>query len=274
MSRYDDYGYFPPYVSVGEKKAKAAKALEKIRKKKGDVAPIIIEGRKIAKSWWGKAWCDNLENYADYDNRIGRGRSYVRHGCVLDLKICAGEVTALVQGSSRKPYQITVKISKMNQTVWHSIQEACSGKIETLSALIEGKFPEEMAELFTLKGKGLFPSPREIQFGCSCPDWASMCKHVAAVLYGIGARLDNDPSLFFTLRQADINELVSRAVMMKSEALLSKAKKKTGRVIEDSDISKVFGIDLDQASDDNKKGGRKAKSSVKTRGKKNGLSKP
>jgi uncharacterized Zn finger protein len=259
MSRYDYDDSYPRYVPVGDKKRKNEKALENARKKKADVQPVIIDGTKIAKSWWGKSWCANLERYADYANRIGRGRSYVRYGAVLDLKINSGKVTALVQGSSRKPYQISVNIAPIKPAVWRSIQESCSGKINTLSALIEGKFPKEMAEIFTLKGSGLFPSPAEIDFDCSCPDWASMCKHVAAVLYGIGARLDHDPALFFTLRQVDINELISQAVVIQSEIMLKKAGKKTKRVIEDADVSAVFGIDLEPAIKKPIKGSKRTK---------------
>lgn len=247
MSRYYNDDYYPPYVPVAKKKAKAAKALEKIKKKNIAVQPVIIVGTKIAKSWWGKAWCDNLEKYADYENRIGRGRSYVRQNAVLDLKINSGEVTALVQGSAKKPYATSVKIALIKPAVWRTIQEACSGKIETLSGLLQGKFPQELADLFTMKGAGLFPSPDEITFDCSCPDWASMCKHVAAVLYGVGARLDHDPSLFFTLRQVDINTLISKAVAIQSEVMIKKADKKTKRVIEDIDVSAVFGIEMGPA---------------------------
>ena len=114
--------------------------------------------------------------------------------------------------------------------------------------MVEGRFPKGLAELFTAKGSGLFPSPKEIEFKCSCPDWAYMCRHVAAVLYGIGTRLDEDPSLFFVLRKMKVDDLITQAVRDKSERLLRQAKKKTSRVIDDADLGDVFGIDLDSVA--------------------------
>jgi uncharacterized Zn finger protein len=234
---------FPRYVSVGEKKARAAKKLEKLKKKR-DVKPVILQGHALARTWWGKAWNENLERYADYENRIGRGRSYVRHGAVLDLQIREGEVSSLVQGSRANPYEIIITIKKLNKDAWKTITSSCEGMIDSLQELIEGKFPKTLAEIFMRQGTGLFPAPKEIKLQCSCPDWAVMCKHVAAALYGIGARLDEDPSLFFTLRGVDVSELVGKTAARKAETLLEKAKKKSGRIIDDSDLSAMFGIEF------------------------------
>jgi len=242
MSRYDD---FPPYVSVAEKKAKAQAALEKLRKKDPAIAPIVVTtGRKLTKTWWGGAWNANLESYADYASRIARGRSYVRQGSVLDLKMTSGKVTAVVQGSQTKPYQVSIAILPLATETWEEIIRACEGKIESLQELREGKFPESLAELFTLKGHGLFPSPKEIKFSCSCPDFASMCKHVAATLYGTGIRMDEDPALFFTLRGVDMQQLVAKAIAQKTESLLEKSGRKSRRVIEGPDIGALFGVDM------------------------------
>lgn len=234
---------FPKYVCKAEKKAQAEKKLNQLKKKQ-DVRPVIIHGSAIARTWWGKAWNKNLERYADYSNRIGRGRSYVRCGAVLDLQINAGEIKALVHGSRAKPYSINIKIKKLNRTAWQRVTSECAGMLESLEELLVGKFPKGLEETFMQRDTGLFPSPKEIDFDCSCPDWASMCKHVAAALYGVGARLDEDPSLFFTLRGVDTGDLVSRTVANKAESLLEKASKKSARIIADADLSSVFGIDL------------------------------
>lgn len=235
---------FPKYVSKAEKKARAEKKLIQLKKKKQDLRPVIIEGSAIARTWWGKAWNKNLERYADYSNRIGRGRSYVRCGSVLDLQVNAGEIKALVHGSRAKPYSISIKIKKLNRSVWQEIASGCSGMLESLEELLAGKFPKALEETFMQRDRGLFPSPKELEFDCSCPDWASMCKHVAATLYGVGARLDEDPSLFFTLRGVATEDLISRTVSTKAEDLLKKASKKSTRIIADADLSSVFGIDL------------------------------
>lgn len=242
------YGYygFAPYVSVAAKKAKAQKKLAQLRKKSPGIAPLNVEGTQLAKTWWAKAWNANLEKYADFSNRIGRGRSYVRNGFVLDFKIDKGKVTALVQGTSPKPYNVNIQIRPMNKAAGIKIKQQCEGKIESLQELIEGRFPKELNEVFTAKGDGLFPTPQEIEFNCSCPDWAGMCKHVAATLYGVGVKLDHNPKLFFTLRNADMNDLITKAVKEKSKKMIQKSKKKTSRVISNIDAGRVFGIELEE----------------------------
>ena len=218
-----------------------AAQIEKLRKKNPDIRPIMVDG-KLAKTWWAQAWNRNLEGYADYSNRIGRGRSYVRSGAVLDLSILPGEVHALVQGSRVKPYDVKIVISPLPQKEWNVITKQCSRKIANLEELASGKFPQELMELFTNRGDGLFPSPRDIKFDCSCPDWASMCKHVAAALYGIGARFDEDPTLFFTLRDIEFEELLRKSVDEKMSSMLKNAGKTTTRTLTDIDTFELFGV--------------------------------
>lgn len=238
MSRYG----FPKVETVSEKKIKAAIAVEKLKKKDPEIEPVIIEGTTLAKSWWGKAWNLNLESYADYKSRIARGKSYVRSNTVLDLKITKGIVNAKVQGSRAKPYEVKIMIDPLSSDKWEQIIAACNHQIDSLEQLIEGKFPKELGILFTEKKYGLFPTPKEIHFSCSCPDWASMCKHVAAVLYGVGARLDVNPMLFFDLRSLDGQELIRKSMAQKVESMLKNAGKKSERSIDDNNISEVFGL--------------------------------
>jgi len=234
------------YVTKAEKRKMAQESIERLKKKgKAELNPVIITGSQLARSWWGKAWNDNLKRYSDYASRIGRGASYVRNGAVLDLKIEQGIIEALVQGSVRKPYEVEIVIRPLQPKVWKKMRLACEGKMESLQELIEGKFPPGLAELYTAQGSGLFPAPKEISFTCSCPDRAKMCKHVAAVLYGIGARLDEDPTLFFTLRAVDVHELISQAIQNKTQTMLSKTGVKSRRILEDADIGTMFGLELE-----------------------------
>ena len=240
------YFQYPPYVSVAEKRARAENKIRQLKKKNPDLSPVIIEGRTLAHTWWGKSWNTNLERYADYSNRIERGRSYVRHLAVLDLSIGRGKVDALVQGSRSKPYSVTINIKALPKSNWKTITSACAEQLDSLQDLLAGRFPERLAHLFMQKGSGLFPSPKEIQFSCSCPDWASMCKHVAAVLYGIGARLDQDPSLFFHLRQVNMDELITKAIAETTEHWIEKAEETTTTpTIAEADLGAVFGIDME-----------------------------
>ncbi len=236
---------YPEYVPVSEKRARNRSAVAKLRKKRQSVSPVVIEGRSIANSWWGKSWNANLERYADYSNRIGRGRSYVRHGAVLDLHIEPGVVHALVQGSRVKPYAASVEIEPLSESVWERLRTFALTRLDSMSDLLAGKFPESLQDAFFARGDGLFPTPDEIDFRCSCPDWASMCKHVAAVLYGIGNRLDQAPELLFSLRRVSMEELLERAVDDTAETLLDKARTADADdVLEDANLGDVFGIEL------------------------------
>ncbi|WP_372365351.1 hypothetical protein [Candidatus Uabimicrobium sp. HlEnr_7] len=238
----DYWGDYKPYVTAAEKKKIAQKKLAKLRKENPNIQPIVVKGKKLVSTWWGKAWNSNLEYYADYDNRISRGRSYVRQGSVLDLKIRSGNIDALVQGS--ETYKINIEIQPIQQEKWLKIQSECAGEFDSLQNLLDGKFPKSLGEIFTKQKTGLFPSLSEISFRCNCLDWADMCKHITAVLYGVGVRLDSSPALFFTLRNVEIDSLVKKAVQDKKLSFLQKAKQKSSRVIADSDLSFLFGIDI------------------------------
>ncbi len=239
------YGGYPKYVSVGQKMAKAEKKLKQLRKKMPGIKPVILSGSTLARTWWAKSWNGNLERYADYDNRIGRGRSYLRHGAVLDLQISPGKVTALVMGSVANPYEITITIKPVAAKHWQTIKKQCQGHLKSLQDLLVGTFPKTLAEIFFTQDQGLFPTPKDIRFHCSCPDSASMCKHIAATLYGIGARFDEDASLFFALRGVDTGDLIADAVQGSTDELLNKTREKTARVIDDADLADLFGIDMD-----------------------------
>jgi uncharacterized Zn finger protein len=241
--RYDDF--YPPYVPVRERRAKAERTLLQLRKQQPHIKPVIIAGKSLATTWWGKSWNGNLERYADYSNRIGRGRSYVRHRAVLDLQLTPGSVTALVQGSEAQPYRVAITVDTLSAHHWSAICSACAGCFDSLSELLGGTFPQALKDLFFAKGAGLFPSPREIHFDCSCPDWAVMCKHVAAALYGVGARLDEDPSLFFALRGITMDEIITQTVADTTQTLLRKAEHQSANVLDDVDLGDVFGIQLD-----------------------------
>ena len=246
MSRYNSRyeSRWAPYVPVAERRRKAALAMEKLRKKGHPVAPVQIEGRTIAATFWGKAWCDNLESYHDFANRLERGRTYVRNGSVVDLQIAPREVTAMVSGSSI--YKVKVSIGEVAKPHWKAICAECSGGIDSLVELLQGRFSKGVMERLCRQGAGLFPKPAEIRFSCSCPDFAYMCKHVAAVLYGVGARLDTQPELLFRLRAVDEKDLVADI----DRALpLAKRGPAAGKVLEGDDMAALFGLDMAGAED-------------------------
>ncbi|HSZ56913.1 MAG TPA: hypothetical protein VK797_14700 [Tepidisphaeraceae bacterium] len=230
--------WFRPYVSVAKRRANAMREVKRLAKKGRKIEPVEIEGRTIASSFWGEAWCDNLESYSDFSNRLPRGRTYVRNGSVVDLQIEPGKVTSLVSGSDL--YRISIKIKPLASGRWKELQSRCAGQIGSLVELLQGKLSSSVMQIVTARDGGLFPKPAEIEMSCSCPDWAGMCKHVAATLYGVGNRLDHQPELLFKLRQVDHLELIAQATMPTPKA----GARKTRRIA-DEKLADVFGIELE-----------------------------
>ena len=230
---------FRPYVSAAQRRTQAREYTRKLEKGGRKATPVSIGGRTIAKSFWGKAWCDHLEAYSDFANRLPRGRTYVRNGSVIDLQIAPGKVSALVSGSDI--YKVAIGFEPLAKNRWTEIKRQCAGQIASMVELLQGRFSDAVMGIITHREQGLFPSPREIKLDCSCPDGAYMCKHVAAVLYGVGSRLDHQPELFFTLRQVDHSELLAAAATHIA-AIPSQPSQQT---IATDDLSNVFGVDID-----------------------------
>lgn len=239
--RYDRYSMFPQSKSKGERIADAAKKQKALEKKGVKLSPVVLEGFALATTFWGKAWCKNIESYHDYANRLPRGRSYVRSNSVIDLQVAPGVVRAQVMGTSLYRIEITVKPVAKKQ--WGAIRQACAGKIGSLVALLRGTLSGEVMEVMTRPGEGLFPKPDEISFTCSCPDGAYLCKHVAAAMYGIGSRLDTQPELLFLLRGADSADLIASA----ADAPVTSATLAEGEALAVADLADVFGVDFEAA---------------------------
>jgi uncharacterized Zn finger protein len=228
-----------PYMPVAERRRQAHSKLKTLRKKGQSASPVTIEGRTIAKSFWGQSWCSNLERYSDFANRLPRGRTYVRNGSVVDLQIVKGEVLAFVSGSEL--YKIKIGIAPVAARRWRSICRDCSGTIDSLVELLQGRLAKGVMDRVCREGDGLFPTPAEIKLSCSCPDWADMCKHVAAALYGVGARLDEQPRLLFVLRGVDENELLAGAGQ---DLSLTTAAPASAQVLDDGDVAALFGLEM------------------------------
>ncbi|MGO9262518.1 MAG: SWIM zinc finger family protein [Bryobacteraceae bacterium] len=237
---YGGWGW-KPYVSVAQRRNNAAREMARRKKQGHAVSPVVLEGRTIVKTFWGKAWCDNLERYSDFANRLPRGRTYVRNGSVIHLQIAPGKIEALVSG--REIYEVEVSITPVSKARWKSICADCAGAIDSLVELLQGKFSKGVMERICRPNAGLFPSPGEIELSCSCPDWAGMCKHVAAVLYGIGARFDTQPELLFRLHDVDHGDLITKA----GQGLaLSKAAPAAKKILGSEDLSGIFGLEMDR----------------------------
>ena len=233
---------FAPTLSVAARGAQADKLVAKLRKEGAGIEPVRVIGRTISASIWGKAWCENLESYRDYEYRLPRGRSYLRSGSVVDLKVAKGSITAKVLGSEL--YDIKITIAPVAGPDWAAICKACSGGIASVVELLQGRLDKSVMDRVSRKGDGLFPSPTEIKLSCSCPDWAGMCKHVAAAMYGVGARLDTAPALLFILRGVDAKDMIAKASANLGRGKPAAAK---GKLLVEDDMAALFGLDMAEA---------------------------
>ena len=228
------YGY-QPYVPVAQRQAEAAMAMAKLARAGKKISPVVIQGRNIATTFWGIAWCENLESYSDFANRLPRGRTYARNGSVVHLEIGKGQIASMVRGSSL--YHIQIEIDELPKVRWQALKKECGGQVGSLVELLQGRLSKAVMGLVTDRDKGLFPKPKEIRITCSCPDDATLCKHIAATMYGVGNRLDKEPGLLFLLRGVDQSELIEEAVAPGGSA------GKSATVLK-GDLAAIFDIEL------------------------------
>jgi len=237
MARPMSYYGWSPYVPVAQRRERAARKIERLRRSGHEVAPVAIQGRKIATTFWGISWCEILEAYSDYANRLPRGRTYVRNGSVVDLQIADGQIRALVSGSDL--YEVDLRVKPLSARKWKRIRSQCAGRVDSLVELLQGRISDAVMGIVTRAGEGLFPTPGEISLDCSCPDWATMCKHVAAVLYGVGSRLDDRPELLFTLRDVDPQDLIATDMTLPDTA------GDASPALSDDQLGAIFDIDIE-----------------------------
>ena len=252
------YGEWAPYVPVWKRQRNAAQEMKKLKKTGQTITPVVIMGRTIATTFWGKSWCNNLESYSDYENRLPRGRTYVRNGSVVDLQISKGTINAYVSGSEL--YEVEISINPVNIPLWQSICTDCAGEIDSLVELLQGKLSKGVMARICAQKTGLFPGPSEIKFHCNCPDSAGMCKHLAAVLYGVGARFDHQPELLFRLRGVNEMDLITNV----SKTLPLKTHAAAGNIMDTDELGDIFGLDMAQADDAPKKTAVKPKAKKST----------
>lgn len=231
MYEYDDE--YPRYVSAAERKEKSEKLIKKLQTSQ-NLNPIVVKAKSIATSFWGKSWCRHLSTYEYYTARLSRGRSYLRSGTVVDLQISEGLVQAQVLGTSL--YQVNIRFENLDPELWSEFVQKTSGEIDSLLDLLAGNLPEKITEVMCDPFSGFFPDESKIRFSCTCLDDADLCKHVAAALYGVAIRFDEDAKLFFILRGVDPSDLLKQATKDFSSPQAEDISKE--------DLSDLFQIDL------------------------------
>lgn len=162
----------------------------------------------FVKNWWATRWLEAMEQVMD-PGRLQRGRRYARKGQVLSLEVKEGRVSARVQGSQRTPYRVGMELEPLGDAAWARVIDALAERPYFVAQLLAGEMPQEIEEAFAAVKLDLFPKRQELRQECNCPDAASVCKHLAAVHYILGERLDEDPFLLFRLRGRERDELLA-----------------------------------------------------------------
>ncbi len=227
--------WYPKYTPVGVRRARAAVEMHELRERGVTVQPVEVRDRNIARSFWGRRWCEHLESFSDYANRLAGGRTYVLNGSVCHLAVEPGRIEAMVAG--RELYRVVVRIRQLERPAWKAI-EARAGQIGSVRELLQGRLSDRVMDIVAHRDTGLFPQPGEIELACDCPDRATMCKHAAAVLYGVGSRLDDSPELLFRLRGVDEAELIAADAALPRGAAGADTRA-------DGDLGDVFDVALD-----------------------------
>ena len=167
--------------------------------------------KAVSSTWWGQRWIEALEHSSrDVVARLGKGRAYARDGHVHDLRIAAGQVQATVTDDELDSFAVVLKLEAFGDKVWEQVLELMGDQALYAAQLLNGEMPREIDRVFRACGKSLFPAnSHEIDADCSCEDWSSPCKHVAATHYVLGDALDHDPFLLFELRGRSKEQVLS-----------------------------------------------------------------
>lgn len=225
------------YVRVAKRKESAAETAKRLEAEGEILTPAKAHGKAIANSFWGRSWCKAIEGWNDYESRLPAGRSLLKNGGVIDLRIEENLVTAKVVAD--RLYEVRIFFRKQDEERLAELKKHLTGKLTSLIDLIKGELSDEVITEICSEKYGLFPDYGELKTSCDCLDDAVMCRHAAAALYGIAPRLDDEPELFFTLRGIKAEDFFDSA-----EAI-----RQTGEdtaEIDLEDLSDTFGIDLEE----------------------------
>jgi uncharacterized Zn finger protein len=227
-------------------KTKFRRKLIAFEKKNPDITPFKIDSNTLASNWWAKAWNAHLKSHNFNSLQLEKGKLYFRCEALADLKIRNNQITGTVLGSNIEPYYSKITINPITKTKWLKITKLYEGHLELFEKVLDHQFPKELSEVFTNKSLGLFPTTKEITFECSCPSRLNLCKHTAVVLFAFGAKIDLDPQILFELRGVDFLKFMATSINKERLNLLKKTRKKNPKILEDTNLSELFNIDIQE----------------------------
>lgn len=200
----------------------------------------------IGETWWSKRWIEVLESLG-MGARLDRGRSYARRGQVISIAIEKGIVRSKVQGTRAKPYSVKIELKPLSAKEWDKATEAMAAQAMFAAKLLSGEMPQSIEEAFATAHVSLFPtSARELDTGCSCPDWANPCKHIAAVYYLLAERFDEDPFLIFKLRGLTREEIIET---LREKRYQARPEEEISTAVEDHSYEETASVPLEECVD-------------------------
>lgn len=219
-----------PRLKAADLERLARQRLQELQAEGVTTSPVVGKGKKLAAHFWGSAWMKHLALCESGGLNLAPGRTLLRHGCVLQLRLGEGTIDALV--SAERLHEVHLKLNPLGEDRLEVLRQRCHGHIDSAVSLLEGKVDAAVLTRLCEPDTGLLPEPADWQMNCDCPDWAEPCPHAAAAIYAAGVLIDNDPALLFTLRGVNVQEL------MQADNIPAAS-------FDAAALSSVFGIDLD-----------------------------
>ena len=220
---------FQPRLKAADLKKLAAMRLAELQAEGQELHPVVNSSRKLATHFWGSAWMKQLALCESGGMCLAPGRTLLRHGCVLDMRISRGCITALV--SADELYEVELHLTPLEGEQLESLTLSCGNHINSLLSLLEGKVDTSVLEQLCHPENGILPTPQDWKMHCTCPDWAEPCPHAAAAIYAAGCLIDADPKLLFTLRSIEPDALLAPTAQSIE--------------IDTNKLASMFGIDID-----------------------------
>ncbi len=220
---------FAPRLKAADLQKLAQQRLAELQAGGEELTPVVNTTRKLAGNFWGSAWMKHLAHCESGGMCLAPGRTLLRHGCVLDVRIAPCSIRALI--SAEELYEVNLQLAPLDSEQQEQLAASCGRHIDSLLSLLEGKVDAAVLRHLCHPETGLLPTPADWRMHCTCPDWAEPCPHAAAAIYAAGCLIDATPALLFTLRGIEPHTLLS--------APQESIELDTGK------LSSIFGIDLD-----------------------------
>lgn len=168
---------------------------------------------------WGQRFLQALEQGLE-PKRLARGRQYSASHRVPDWAWTGGHLrfsgknrgTAYYGMNEPIRFEGHIEISPLPGCLWQAVIPELGNQAGFIARLLLNEIPDSLESHLQARGHSLIPGRygEDLQATCSCPETESPCRHVAAVLVALAARIDQTPLLLFELRGLNRATLAAR----------------------------------------------------------------